>query len=94
MKIQHLTTSTSGKFLIQNAQHIKIAEMSYRWKDENTIIADHTWVDNSLRGQGVAHLLLDQLVEFARHKHIKIIATCSYIEVIFKRKKEFSDVVA
>lgn len=94
MQIQHLNTQTNGEFFIQNDQHIKIAEMSYRWQDEKNIIADHTWVDDSLRGQGVAHLLLDQLVEFARKKQIKITATCSYVAVMFKRKKEFSDVIA
>ncbi len=33
--------------------------MSYLWRDEHTIVANHTWVDDSLRGQGVARVLLD-----------------------------------
>lgn len=57
----------------------QIAEISYVWRNENTIVADHTWVDDCLRGQGVARKLLDVLVEFAREKQLKIIPTCSYI---------------
>lgn len=94
MHIQHQQHGQTGLFLIEQDQGLKIAEMTYRWQDDQHIIADHTWVDDALRGQGVAHLLLDQLVEFAREKNIKIIPQCSYVEVMFRRKKEFADVVA
>ena len=57
-------------------------------------MADHTWVDNSLRGQGVARQLLDALVAFAREKQLKIVPTCSYVDVMFQREAEFADVVA
>ena len=93
MQIQHQQHSHSGIFLIES-EGVKIAELTYRYQNETHIIADHTWVDDSLRGQGVAHLLLDQLVAFAREKQLKIIAHCSYIEVMFRRKKDFADVVA
>ncbi|MGE8564752.1 MAG: GNAT family N-acetyltransferase, partial [Acinetobacter bohemicus] len=52
------------------------------------------WVDDSLRGQGVARQLLDVLVEFAREKNLKILPTCSYVEVMFRRDESFSDVKA
>lgn len=51
-------------------------------------------MDDSLRGQGVARQLLDILVEFAREKQLKIIPTCSYVDVMFKRDQSLADVVA
>lgn len=93
MKIQHQETQRGGEFFIErDGRHI--AEITYQYQNEATIVADHTWVDNSLRGQGVARQLLDVLVAFAREKHLKIVPTCSYVDVMFQREAEFADVVA
>ena len=93
MQIQHQETQRGGEFFIErDGRHI--AEITYQYQDEATIVADHTWVDNSLRGQGVARQLLDVLVAFAREKQLKIVPTCSYVEVMFRRDKSFVDVKA
>lgn len=93
MQIQHQQTQRGGEFFIErDGRHI--AEITYQYQDEATIVADHTWVDNSLRGQGVARQLLDVLVAFAREKQLKIVPTCSYVDVMFQREAEFADVVA
>ena len=93
MQIQHQESPRGGEFFIErDGRHI--AEITYQYQDEATIVADHTWVDNSLRGQGVARQLLDVLVAFAREKQLKIVPTCSYVDVMFQREAEFADVVA
>ena len=94
MQFQHKDNGQQGEFFTLNDAGQRIAEISYVWRNENTIVADHTWVDDCLRGQGVARKLLDVLVEFARKKQLKIIPTCSYVEVMFKRDQSFTDVVA
>ena len=94
MQFQHIDNQQKGEFFLDDAQGKRIAEISYLWSDEGKIIADHTWVDDSLRGQGMARKLLDQLVEFAREKQLKIIPTCSYVDVMFKRESSFADVAA
>lgn len=94
MQFQHKDNGQQGEFFTLNDAGQLIAEISYVWRNENTIVADHTWVDDCLRGQGVARKLLDVLVEFAREKQLKIIPTCSYVEVMFKRDQSFADVVA
>ena len=90
----HLDNGQHGEFFSVNDAGQRIAEISYVWSGEHKIIANHTWVDDSLRGQGVARKLLDVLVAFARKKNLKIIATCSYVVVMFKRDKSLADVVA
>ena len=93
MQIQHQETQRGGEFFIErDGRHI--AEITYQYQNEATIVADHTWVDNSLRGQGVARQLLDTLVAFAREKQLKIVPTCSYVDVMFQREAEFADVMA
>ena len=94
MQIQHIDNGMKGEFFISNEAGQHIAEISYIWRDGTTIDANHTWVDDSLRGQGVARLLLDTLVDFSRAKNLKIIPTCSYVDVMFRREKSFEDVAA
>ncbi len=94
MQFQHINHSNKGEFFLENEQGQRIAEISYVWSGEHKIIADHTWVDDSLRGKGMARQLLDTLVEFAREKQLKIVPTCSYVDVMFRREQSFADVVA
>ena len=94
MQFQHTDNKQKGEFFLDDAQGQRIAEISYIWRDETTIDANHTWVDDSLRGQGVARLLLDTLVDFSREKNLKIIPTCSYVDVMFRREKSYADVIA
>jgi uncharacterized protein len=91
MTIQYQESKYGGVFF-QEQDGQRVAEITYRWRDTQTIVADHTWVDPSLRGQGAAKILLDALVAFAREKRLKIIPVCSYVEVMFRRDRSFADV--
>lgn len=91
MQIQHQQAKHGGVFYLEQQQK-RVGEISYQWRDQSSIIADHTWVDPSLRGQGAAKILLDALVAFAREKRLKIVPLCSYVEVMFRRDQSFADV--
>lgn len=93
MQFQHLDDGQQGEFFAVNEHTQRIAEIIYVWSGEHKIIANHTWVDDSLRGQGIARQLLDVLVGFAREKNLKIVPTCSYVDVMFRRDKSLADVV-
>ncbi|MCG2609727.1 MULTISPECIES: GNAT family N-acetyltransferase [unclassified Acinetobacter] len=94
MQFQHDDNGQQGEFFQLNAAGERVAEISYLWRGEHQIIAHHTWVDDSLRGQGTARQLLDVLVEFARKNQLKIVPTCSYVDVMFKRDQSLTDVAA
>ncbi len=94
MQFQHEDHAEYGLFFLNNAAGQRIAEIRYQWAEPHRIIADHTWVDDSLRGQGVARKLLDVLVEFARERQLKITATCSYVVTMFQRDQSLADVIA
>ncbi|ALH94771.1 GNAT family N-acetyltransferase [Acinetobacter equi] len=93
MQIQYKEYENGGMFYIEQEQR-NLAEITYQWKDDSTIIADHTRVDDALKGQGVARQLLDALVEFARKNKLKIVPLCSYVEVMFRRDQSLADVKA
>ena len=94
MAMQHSDNGKTGAFFKADASGRRVAEISYIWNGGELIEANHTWVDDSLRGQGAARELLDVLAGFAREKQLKIVPACSYVEVMFKRDESFADVAA
>lgn len=65
------------------------------WTEDNGIMTmTHTFVDDSLRGQGVAKKLLDQAAVNARDKGLKMKAVCSYVVNAFDRSDDYNDVKA
>lgn len=81
-----------NKFYIGESEETAIAKITYQDAEDNCIIADGTYVSEELRGQGIAKLLLDKLVSFARQENLKIIPVCSYVVVQFERNQEYQDV--
>jgi predicted GNAT family acetyltransferase len=69
------------------------AFIKYISAQDGVIKATSTVVDEALRGQGIAKLLLDELAALAREKHWTIIPVCSYVVTAFKRFKEYEDVI-
>ena len=57
------------------------------------LTVSHTEVLPEGQGKGYAGKLLTALVEYARKKHYKINAACSYVESQFKRHpEEYADI--
>lgn len=55
-----------------------IAEVTFPEGPEGTFTIDHTLVDNSLRGQGMAAKLVEAALAEIRNRGGKVQATCSY----------------
>lgn len=60
----------------------------------HTIAADHTFVDESLRGQGVSKKLLDALAAHAAAQGWRIRAVCPFVVKWFARSAEYDGVKA
>lgn len=61
---------------------------------DNLVIADHTFVDDSLRGTGVAKALVERLFSDARAAGQKIVPLCPYVRGYAERHRdEVSDVI-
>lgn len=70
------------------------AVMTYKRRDPQTIIIDHTGVPISYRGQGIALDLVKHGVAEARRNGDKIVPLCPYVAVQFRRNPEWADVLA
>jgi uncharacterized protein len=81
-----------GVFYVEQNNQI-VAQMTYVWTDDATIIIEHTEVDDSLGGNGIGKLMVEKAVQFARNKSIKIIPRCTFAKSIFDKIEGFKDVL-
>ncbi|WP_326907315.1 GNAT family N-acetyltransferase [Sedimentibacter sp. MB31-C6] len=68
-----------------------IAEITFPSISKNEVNINHTYVDTSLRGQGVANKLITALVNELKKTNKKAYATCSYAIDWFENHPEFDD---
>lgn len=88
MHIQHQQRDDYGEFFLLNDSGEKIAELTYFFEDSNTINANHTYVSETLRGQGVADKLYQALRQFIKNNHLTLHPTCSYIAKKWERENQ------
>jgi predicted GNAT family acetyltransferase len=70
-----------------------IAEVRFPKQSENIVLINRTFVDPSLRGQGVANELLVLAYDYIKAHGLKAIPTCSYAVTWFKRHPDHHDVL-
>ncbi|MFD1032052.1 GNAT family N-acetyltransferase [Metaplanococcus flavidus] len=58
----------------------------------DVMIIEHTYVNESMRNQGIAKKLVDRAVQYAREQGYKIEPVCSYVVAVFERSDEYEDV--
>ena len=69
-----------------------VAEVDFPMQPDGTYTITHTFVDDSLRGGGVAGKIVQAAAEYIRRTGRKASVTCSYAETWAKRHKEFEDI--
>ena len=84
----------TNQFYIGEDESSAIAKVTFKDKDAETIIVDHTFVSEELRGQGVAGKLYNVIIDYARRENKKIVPECSYIKVKMERNKQDQDLLA
>ena len=71
-----------------------LGEVTFPDREPGVVEIDHTFVDESLRGQGVAGMLLEQAARELKETHRKARPTCSYAVGWFERHPEWAELVA
>lgn len=75
-----------------NDEGKEVGLCEYYEKDGKWVL-NHTVVDPSMKGQGIAGKLLDCVLEHAREKKVKVVPECSYVAHAFEKnpalKEEF-----
>lgn len=86
-------TETKGRYAGRVPGIAEEAELTLSRASPVLIIADHTFVPDSMRGMGVGKALVDRLIADARSEGFKIIPLCPYVKAQYLRHPEWSDVM-
>ncbi|MFA6701049.1 MAG: GNAT family N-acetyltransferase [Dysgonamonadaceae bacterium] len=83
MDVQLKLEKKKGRFFI-NKDDAQIAELDFIL-EANVMDAYHTGVRKEFEGQGIAGILFDEMIKYARDNSYKVIPTCPYILAKFRR---------
>lgn len=70
-----------------------LAYVTFPKLNDNTVIINHTVVDSSLRGQGIASLLMEEVVKYLKEFNLKVRPSCSYAAMWFEKHPEYNDLL-
>ncbi|MGI5896880.1 MAG: GNAT family N-acetyltransferase [Oscillospiraceae bacterium] len=76
-----------------NEQGKTIAEITFPEVEAGVVDINHTFVDDSLRGQGVAGKLMELAVQALRSSGKKAVCSCSYASKWFEKHPEQADLL-
>lgn len=84
-----------GRITGRDDQGRLLAEATFVFRGKGEVDIDHTFVDPSLRGQGVAAQLMTVVAEYLRKNGLKASASCSYANAwLQKNEKAYADIIA
>ncbi|MEA4920044.1 MAG: GNAT family N-acetyltransferase [Clostridiaceae bacterium] len=81
-----------GCVFAEDAEGNRIAEATFT-TDNGAAIIDNTFVDPSLRGQGIAGKLMQATAEHIRSLGLKVQPVCSYAVKWFSEHSEYQDLL-
>lgn len=82
--VQHLTEENMFVIPVGDER----AHLKYRLQEDNVIEYYSTFVPDAARGQGLAKVLVDAGIEFAKVENRKVKPTCWYVEKYFEKHPE------
>lgn len=83
----------SNRIYMDNEQGRTFAEVTFPEVKDGVVDINHTFVDESLRGQGIAGKLMKEAAEQLRKENKKVILTCPYAIGWFDKNKEYDDIL-
>jgi predicted GNAT family acetyltransferase len=73
-----------NRIYLPNEDWNVLAEIDFEKIDEKTYNISRTFVDDSLRGQGIGSELVEKAITYLTSKWYKVSATCSYAKKTVK----------
>lgn len=80
-------------FFVEDEEDI-VAEIVYATSGDNTLIIEHTEVDEPLRDRNIGYELVHKTVDYARMHGMKISPVCPFAKAVFDKKPDWADLLA
>lgn len=72
-----------------------LAETIFAYKENDEVDINHTFVNPSLRGQGVAGKMMVVVSEHLRENSLKAVASCPYANAwLIRNKESYCDIIS
>ncbi len=81
------------RIFAENENKQLLTEILLPKRDESRIDIKHVFVDESLRGQGIASKLMQLAYYYIKSQNKQIVAKCPYAINWFKKYPDFQDIV-
>jgi uncharacterized protein len=81
-----------NRFYLVDENNKMHAEITYTCAGDGIYIIDHTYVEPSHQGQGIAKKLVLAVVQKARSENKKIVPLCPFANAEFERNIQYQDV--
>jgi predicted GNAT family acetyltransferase len=94
LDLVHEDGEREGGFYLHDDQGARLGEMEYRRAEDGVLEFHHTWVHESLQGQGCARQLLDAAMLWVRSTGGRVLPTCRYVSNQFDRDPSLADLRA
>jgi uncharacterized protein len=82
----------SNRIYAQSETGLLLAEVTFPARDERRVNVDHVFVDESLRGQGVAGEAMKFAYDTIKQRGQLIVAKCPYAIAWFKKNPMYQDI--
>jgi predicted GNAT family acetyltransferase len=92
-EIQREDDGRHGSFFIEQEGRRVAGQFFTLRQGGKSFSIDHTEVDESLRGQGIARKLTLAAVDWARKSGMKVIVVCPFARAVFDRDPSLHDVL-
>ena len=92
LDVRHEEEGGRGAFFVEQGGR-RVAELTYEREGGDRANLQHTQVSDALRGRGVARLLVDAAVAWARASDTRLVPLCPYAKAIFDRDASLRDVL-
>jgi len=93
IRIALAETATKGRYVARMDGTDEVGELTFSKANPQLVIADHTYVPDSMRGTGVGQMLVERLVADARKGGYRIMPLCPFVKAQYARHPEWSDVI-
>ena len=78
----------TNKIFLKSHDGKVISEITFPKEDDNVVNINYVFVDESIRGQGIADKLMKEAVEQIKKSNKKVIASCPFAKSWFQKNQE------
>lgn len=70
-----------------------MGEVTYPYIKDDIVNINHTFVDSSLRGKGIADKMLKEVFKYIKKNNKRAICTCSYAKMWIEKHPEYNKLI-